>query len=97
METALELKPDDLYRACDPAQLEFETTDELENLVGVVGQQRALDAEFDEKTIAKLANEHDAKLLLINQESRLFNDATVESLVNDLNCPVGLVRRPADE
>jgi len=56
-----------------------------------------LDAKFDEKTIAKLANEHDAKLLLINQESRLFNDATVESLVNDLNCPIGLVRRPGDE
>jgi len=44
METARELKPDDLYRACDPAQLEFETTDDLEDLVGVVGQQRALDA-----------------------------------------------------
>lgn len=56
-----------------------------------------LDAKFDEKTIAKLANDHDAKLLLINQESRLFNDATVESLVNDLNCPLGLVRTPHEE
>jgi nucleotide-binding universal stress UspA family protein len=53
-----------------------------------------LAAELNETTIAELANEHDAKLLLINEESRLFNDANVESLVNDLQCPVGLVRTP---
>lgn len=44
MEKARELKPDALYRVCDPAQLDFHTTDDLEDLSGVVGQQRALDA-----------------------------------------------------
>jgi AAA domain len=38
------LAPDALYRRCDPAQLEFASTAELEPLDGVIGQERALAA-----------------------------------------------------
>ena len=44
METARELQVELLYRKCDPAQVEFDTTDDVEELQGVVGQERALDA-----------------------------------------------------
>ena len=40
----LELRPDELRRRLDPSQLPFETTAEVEPLVGTVGQPRALDA-----------------------------------------------------
>ena len=33
-----------LLRRCDPALLDFETTDELSNSADIVGQSRALDA-----------------------------------------------------
>ncbi len=39
-----ELAPEQLRRRVDPAQLPFETTAELEPLVGTVGQPRAIDA-----------------------------------------------------
>ncbi|HEX6952029.1 MAG TPA: ATP-binding protein [Gaiellaceae bacterium] len=39
-----ELRPEDLARHLDPAALEFETTAEVEPLVGTIGQPRALDA-----------------------------------------------------
>ena len=44
METARELQVELLYRHCDPTQLEFDTTDDVEELEGIVGQERALDA-----------------------------------------------------
>jgi len=42
--TALELTPAEARHRCDPAQLPFETTAQLEPLVGIVGQGRAMDA-----------------------------------------------------
>ena len=38
------LSPQLLYRHCDPAQLNFETTAELEELKEIPGQQRAVEA-----------------------------------------------------
>ncbi|MCL5023974.1 MAG: AAA family ATPase [Nitrospirae bacterium] len=38
------LNRDDLYRCCDEAVLQFETTEELPQLEGTIGQARALDA-----------------------------------------------------
>jgi lon-related putative ATP-dependent protease len=38
------LKPEELYRATDPAQFDFETTDELDVLSEVIGQPRAVEA-----------------------------------------------------
>ena len=38
------LKPDLLYRRCDPEQFDFNTTEELEDLTEVIGQPRAVDA-----------------------------------------------------
>ena len=34
----------DLYQACDPLHLDFETTAELQALTGIIGQSRAMDA-----------------------------------------------------
>ncbi len=39
-----ELKPEDLYRRCDPEQFDFETTSELEDPDGILGQPRAVAA-----------------------------------------------------
>jgi len=39
-----ELAPDELHRRLDPATLGFETTADIEPLVGTIGQPRALDA-----------------------------------------------------
>lgn len=44
MTTIKALNPASLYHRCDPDQLPFETTDELEELVEIIGQTRALDA-----------------------------------------------------
>jgi lon-related putative ATP-dependent protease len=44
MTTVQPLPPEKLCQACDPAQFEFETTDELEDLIDVVGQDRAVEA-----------------------------------------------------
>jgi predicted ATP-dependent protease len=41
---AEELTPEALSHACDPALLDFESTEELEDLEGVIGQDRALEA-----------------------------------------------------
>jgi lon-related putative ATP-dependent protease len=38
------LRPEQLYISVTPEQLEFETTDDLEELEGALGQERALDA-----------------------------------------------------
>jgi predicted ATP-dependent protease len=38
------LPPDALYRRCDPATLPFETTAELEEVPGIIGQERAEEA-----------------------------------------------------
>ena len=38
------LAPDTLYTACDPDHLDFDTTDELKDLDGVIGQDRAVQA-----------------------------------------------------
>ncbi|HAF70861.1 MAG: ATP-dependent protease [Acetothermia bacterium 64_32] len=38
------LKPDELRRHCDPGRFRFSTTDELEPLEGIIGQERALEA-----------------------------------------------------
>lgn len=38
------LKPDQLYRYCDPDQLPFDTTAELSDLTEIIGQERALEA-----------------------------------------------------
>jgi predicted ATP-dependent protease len=44
VKTARELKPQELYRSCDFGELEFETTDDLEDLTGLLGQPRAVEA-----------------------------------------------------
>jgi lon-related putative ATP-dependent protease len=38
------LKPEALYRRCDPAELPFQTTAELKDLHRIIGQERALDS-----------------------------------------------------
>ncbi|UCB54083.1 MAG: AAA family ATPase [Thiotrichales bacterium] len=38
------LEPDALYRRCDTGQFKFETTAELEDLAGLIGQPRAVEA-----------------------------------------------------
>lgn len=38
------LRPADLHQRCDPDMFAFETADELEDLVGMLGQQRAMEA-----------------------------------------------------
>ncbi|NJN81456.1 MAG: AAA family ATPase, partial [Caldilineaceae bacterium] len=38
------LQPEELYRRCDPAQFDFETTDDLGNLVDFIGQDRPIKA-----------------------------------------------------
>lgn len=38
------LSADRLYRPCDPSQFSFGTTDELEDLTEIIGQERALEA-----------------------------------------------------
>jgi lon-related putative ATP-dependent protease len=42
--TGRELGPDDLYRPCDPTAFPFESTAELDDLTGMVGQERAVEA-----------------------------------------------------
>ncbi len=42
--TAQPLPPSALHRACDPRDLPFETTRDLEDLEGVLGQERAVEA-----------------------------------------------------
>ncbi len=37
-----ELRPNDIYRACDPAALDFDTTDSLPDLKEIIGQERAV-------------------------------------------------------
>ena len=44
MPTVNPLPVDDLCQLCDPAQFEFETTAELDDLEEVIGQDRAIDA-----------------------------------------------------
>jgi lon-related putative ATP-dependent protease len=44
MTTAKHLSADELYRPCDPALLDFETTAEVEELTEMIGQDRAVDA-----------------------------------------------------
>lgn len=39
-----ELKPDQLYHRCNPKSFSFKTTDDLRDLKGVLGQQRAVEA-----------------------------------------------------
>lgn len=39
-----ELKPDELFRKCDPKNLGFEITSEVEDSVNIVGQERAAEA-----------------------------------------------------
>ena len=39
-----ELKPAQLYRRCDPKSFSFKTTTELEDLKGVLGQKRVVEA-----------------------------------------------------
>ncbi|PWB64576.1 MAG: ATP-dependent protease [Deltaproteobacteria bacterium] len=41
---AIILKPDDLYRSCDPKVFTFRTTGDHPGLEGIIGQRRALDA-----------------------------------------------------
>ncbi len=38
------LKPEEIFRACDPEIFEFETTEEIPSLEGIVGQERAVRA-----------------------------------------------------
>ena len=44
MTASKELTSDQLYRACDLGQFGFNTTDELQQYDGILGQQRAIDA-----------------------------------------------------
>lgn len=42
MPSVQELKPEELYRRCDPARLDFDTTTELQDLMQLFGQPRAV-------------------------------------------------------
>ena len=44
MATVQPLKPDQLCQTCDGSQFDFETTDELEDLAEIIGQERAVNA-----------------------------------------------------
>ena len=44
MKKAKQLTVEELYRHCDPAQFDFETTDDLEALSDIIGQPRAVEA-----------------------------------------------------
>ncbi len=44
MTAAKPLAPESLFHPCDPADFEFETTEELDDLVRIVGQDRAVEA-----------------------------------------------------
>ena len=44
MTTVQPLKPEQLCPTCDPLQFDFDTTDELEDLEEIIGQERAVDA-----------------------------------------------------
>jgi hypothetical protein len=44
MKAVKSLKPHELYRDCDPHQFEFETTADLDDLAGIIGQARAAEA-----------------------------------------------------
>src|SRR5680860_457483 len=44
MATIAPLAPDQLYRHCETASLQFDTTAQLTELIGAVGQKRALEA-----------------------------------------------------
>ena len=37
-----ELGPNEIYRACDPASLAFDTTEALPDLTEIIGQERAV-------------------------------------------------------
>jgi lon-related putative ATP-dependent protease len=43
-QTGQPLPPDLLYRRCDPAELSFELTTELDGAAGLIGQERAIEA-----------------------------------------------------
>jgi len=43
-DTVVPLKPEALYRRCDPAELPFQTTTDLKDIDRVLGQERALEA-----------------------------------------------------
>ena len=45
----------------------------------------------DPETLVAAAGRWQAKLVLINRDSILLSESTVESLVNDADCPVGIV------
>jgi hypothetical protein len=42
MKRSLALKPEQLYRLCDPQQLAFESTADLEDWDKIIGQDRAV-------------------------------------------------------
>ncbi|MEN8175418.1 MAG: ATP-binding protein, partial [Pseudomonadota bacterium] len=44
MKPARELTPQELYRACDPQVFDFTTTENLEDLTEMIGQERAVEA-----------------------------------------------------
>ncbi len=44
MTTVQPLRPDQLCQTCDGSQFDFETTDELEDLAEIIGQERAVNA-----------------------------------------------------
>ena len=44
MTTPKQLTPDQLYKACDLSQFGFNTTEELQQYEGILGQERAIDA-----------------------------------------------------
>ncbi len=46
----------------------------------------------DAAPLGGLTQQWDAELLLINWDSGLLNESTIESLVSRLDCPIGLVR-----
>jgi nucleotide-binding universal stress UspA family protein len=45
----------------------------------------------DGATLCGVAGRRHARLLLINRDSPLLDEATIESLVNDLDCPLAMV------
>lgn len=46
----------------------------------------------DAHALAKLVDRAHAKLVLLNRDHQLLDEETIETLVNELDCPIGLVR-----
>jgi nucleotide-binding universal stress UspA family protein len=73
-------KPDELRQHCDAWLKEVGLTATYDN-----------DLISDADSLINKVNKSEARMLLISRKSRLLDDATVEALADQLNCPILLV------